>query len=65
MEFIDVLLFRDGNINKSNGLKNKSWENESYECNYIKGKYGVILFLGDFEDFFFEYLVLFGYENEG
>lgn len=48
MESIDVLLFRDGNINKSNGLQNKSRENESYERNYIKGKYGAIPFLGDF-----------------
>uniref|UniRef100_UPI0024A82814 hypothetical protein n=1 Tax=Phaeodactylibacter xiamenensis TaxID=1524460 RepID=UPI0024A82814 len=48
LESIDVLLFRDGNINKSNGLQNKSRENESYERNYIKGKYGAIPFLGDF-----------------
>lgn len=38
---------------------------ESYECNYIKGKYGVILFFGDFEYLFFEFLVVFGYEDEG
>jgi len=54
-----------GNINKFNGLQNKSRENESYERNYIKGKYGAIPFLGDFENLFPEPLALSGHENEG
>jgi len=37
---------------------------ESYERNYIKGKYGAIPFLGDFENLFPEPLVL-GHEDEG
>ncbi|WP_282777175.1 AAA family ATPase, partial [Phaeodactylibacter xiamenensis] len=38
---------------------------ESYERNYIKGKYGAIPFLGNFENLFPEPLALSGHENEG
>ncbi|WP_350181096.1 hypothetical protein [Phaeodactylibacter sp.] len=46
-------------------MQNKSRENESYERNYIKGKYGAIPFLGNFEDLFPKPLALSGYEDEG
>jgi AAA15 family ATPase/GTPase len=38
---------------------------ESYERNYIKGKYGAIPFLGDFEHLFPEPLAVSGHEDEG
>ncbi|MBV6655776.1 MAG: hypothetical protein KI786_18540, partial [Mameliella sp.] len=61
--FVTVYLAR--NINKSNGFRNKCRKNESYEGKYIKGKYGAIPFLGDFEHLFPEPLAVSGHEDEG